>query len=146
MGVRLPCAWPTTTRYSFGDDAASLGEFAWYARNSGNRTHPVGEKRPNGFGVYDMHGNVWEWCWDGYGDYKESRADDPLAWKRPSAGWSGVGAGTAARSSRGLRTGAGTGWCTGTSTWASAWPEFSPSGKRVYAMRACPVERDRGKG
>jgi sulfatase modifying factor 1 len=56
-----------------------LGAYGWFDGNSELRTHPVAEKRPNGFGLYDMHGNVWELCWDWYveGYYNQSPADDP---------------------------------------------------------------------
>ncbi|WP_148705722.1 formylglycine-generating enzyme family protein [Methanosarcina siciliae] len=55
------CKAGTTTRYSFGDDEAKFGDYAWYVPNSDCKTHPVGQKEPNPWGLYDMHGNVMEW-------------------------------------------------------------------------------------
>lgn len=64
------CRAGTATRFSFGDDPdyTQLGQFAWYGDNSANATHPVGQKTPNPFGLYDIYGNVWEWCLDWYQD------------------------------------------------------------------------------
>ena len=74
------CRAGSTTRYFFGDDEAAASDYAWYNANSGQTTHPVGEKKPNAWGLYDMHGNVDEWCQDWYDAayYAKSPMDDPI--------------------------------------------------------------------
>ena len=71
------CRAGTTTKFTFGDDQSSLGDHAWFDMNSSNKTNPVGEKKPNAWGLYDMHGNVWEWCSDWYGEYPKGVVSDP---------------------------------------------------------------------
>jgi formylglycine-generating enzyme required for sulfatase activity len=76
------CRAGSDTEYYFGNDASLLNEYAWYAGNSEDKTHKVGQKKPNAFGLYDMMGNVAEWTYDQYvGDYKQWQgkvAKDPV--------------------------------------------------------------------
>lgn len=63
------CRAGSTTAWSFGNNKNQLGDYGWYRDNSERKTHPVGTKLPNAWGLYDMHGNVYEWCLDGYIKY-----------------------------------------------------------------------------
>ena len=85
--VRLPteaewefaCRAGTSTNYYSGDTEADLNRVGWYRGNAFNTTHPVGQKEPNAFGLYDMHGNVFQWCQDSYyiDYYQESESENP---------------------------------------------------------------------
>jgi formylglycine-generating enzyme required for sulfatase activity len=89
-----------TTKYFFGDDESKLGEYAWYSFNSGRKTHDVGQKKPNPWGLNDMYGNIWEWVQDNWhADYNGAPTD--------GSSWESVGGS--------FRVGRGCSW--GTDAW-----------------------------
>ncbi len=71
------CRAGTTTAYSFGNDQGQLSNYGWWKVNSGGATHPVGLKKPNPWGLYDIHGNVFEWVQDWHGGYSGGKLTDP---------------------------------------------------------------------
>jgi formylglycine-generating enzyme required for sulfatase activity len=114
------CRAGTTTRWYSGDDEAGLAEVAWFSENAGGMTHRVGEKKPNAWGLCEMHGNVYQWCADRFSldYYKQSPPNDP--------------SGPSARSSRVVRGG--------------YW-NYGPSNCRsAYRIGCMPVSRLHGYG
>jgi formylglycine-generating enzyme required for sulfatase activity len=113
------CRAGTTTRYSFGDSESELDDYAWYAKNSEDKTHPVGQKKANPWGLYDMYGNVWEWVQDEWHDSYDGAPADGSAWE------SGDGAD---------RVICGGSWCLNARNCRSAYRNHFVSGYRGYSL------------
>lgn len=94
----------TQTAYSFGAGAGRLRFYGWYGGNSERRTHPVGEKRPNAFGLYDIHGNVWEWVRDCWNENYAGAPSDGRAWESGDCSLRVLRGGSAGSYPRGLRS------------------------------------------
>jgi formylglycine-generating enzyme required for sulfatase activity len=75
------------SQWGFGDDESQLGTYAWYANNSGSTTHSVAQRRPNAFGLYDMHGNVWEWMQDVWHENYKGAPTDGSEWGGDDQAW-----------------------------------------------------------
>ncbi len=93
--IRLPseAEWENACRagsqgeYGFGDDEKRLTEYAWFAENSEGRAHAVRTRRPNAWGLFDLHGNVWEWCEDTYHRDYEGAPEDARPWTEGGVRW-----------------------------------------------------------
>jgi len=71
------CRAGTSSKFCFGDDESQLVDYAWFKKTARSTSHPVGQKEPNLWGIYDMHGNVYEWCQDYYAPYQAGPVTDP---------------------------------------------------------------------
>jgi len=71
------CRANSKTDYFYGNSPDKFSDYAWYKENCENTTHPVGQKKPNAWGLHDIYGNVWEWCQDWHGEYTSKSITDP---------------------------------------------------------------------
>ena len=131
---------PTEAQWEYACRAGSRGPYAgtgnlddmgWYDGNSGLKTHPVGMKQPNAWGIYDMHGNVWEWCADWYDSYPDGAVTDPEGSLSGLASFFG-GEGSSSEWNRVLRGG--------------CWGSFAPLCTSVYRLDQPPSQAESGVG